>query len=355
MKDVRTRMTVRWALAAILLGLALLVLWPFLNGLAWSAVVVVSLWPVYRGLRKVMPGGSRSAAAVLMSLALAFFLVLAMLPLGLELSRELKISVKWLQTVAAGGTAPLAGTLAKVPVVGGWIGSLAAEEIDVREAVVKFLSAQQENVLAAVSYVARGVVSFLGTVIFLIFCSFFFFRDGDALAGRLVAFARSYGTESGVQLIYTAWNTVLGVMYGVLSTAIAQGVLAAIGYTAAGVPSPVLLGCVTSLFSLIPFGTPLVYLPVAAWIFLDGGTWYAALGLALWGICVVSLADNLLRPFFLSYSANLPLLVAFLGVIGGIVAFGAVGVFFGPVILAVTRVMVQAAIPKNSAGGNAAA
>ncbi len=109
--------------------------------------------------------------------------------------------------------------------------------------------------------------------------------------------------------------------------------LAGLGYWGAGVRAPVLLAVMTSLVALVPWGTPLVWLPVAAWLLLTGHT-AAGIGLLLWGMLVVSWVDNLLRPLVISNAAHIPFLLVLFGVIGGAAAFGLIGLFVGPVILA---------------------
>ncbi|WP_141672274.1 AI-2E family transporter, partial [Acidithiobacillus ferrivorans] len=111
-------------------------------------------------------------------------------------------------------------------------------------------------------------------------------------------------------------------------------VLAGVGYAVAGLPAPVLLAIVTLLFSFIPIGTPLVWGAASIWLLFQGDIW-AGVGLALWGALVVSWIDNLIRPLVISNAVRIPFLLVLFGVLGGILAFGFLGVFLGPVLLAV--------------------
>jgi predicted PurR-regulated permease PerM len=134
--------------------------------------------------------------------------------------------------------------------------------------------------------------------------------------------------------------TVRGAAYGVIATAAAQGTLAALGYYMAGSPIPLLLGAVTGVVALIPFGPPIVYLPVAAYLSLFTPLpWYHAVGLALWGTLVVSGVDNVLRPLFISQATSGSPILVFIGVLGGVLAFGLLGVFAGPAIIAVAQLL----------------
>jgi predicted PurR-regulated permease PerM len=124
------------------------------------------------------------------------------------------------------------------------------------------------------------------------------------------------------------------VVYGILLTALVQGTLAGLGYWVAGMASPVTLGVLTALFALIPFGTPLVWGGAGAWLLFQGETG-AAIGVWIWGAAVVSQIDNVLRPIFISSVGAIPFLLVLFGVLGGLLAFGLVGLFVGPIVLAV--------------------
>ncbi|MEA3276350.1 MAG: AI-2E family transporter, partial [Pseudomonadota bacterium] len=117
-------------------------------------------------------------------------------------------------------------------------------------------------------------------------------------------------------------------------TALAQGALAGLGYWVAGAGAPVLLGALTALLALVPFGAPLVWGSVGVWLLLTDAFW-PGVGVLLWGALVVSMIDNLVRPLAISSSTRIPFLAVFIGVLGGLQAFGLVGLFIGPVILAV--------------------
>ena len=128
--------------------------------------------------------------------------------------------------------------------------------------------------------------------------------------------------------------TTQAVVYGLVLTALAQGTLAGLGYWAAGVEAPVLLAALTVLVALIPFATPFVWGSIGVWLLLQGQL-AAGVGLLLWGVLVVSWVDNLIRPLVISRATSIPFLLVMFGVLGGLAAFGLVGLFLGPVILAV--------------------
>lgn len=135
-------------------------------------------------------------------------------------------------------------------------------------------------------------------------------------------------------LLGIARTTVTGVIYGILGTGLAQGVLATAGFAVAGVPGAVLLGVATFFLSVVPVGPPLVWTGAVIWLFQQGEPGWAIF-VAAWGFLVVSTVDNVIMPFIISRGARLPFAVVLLGVLGGLLAFGVIGVFLGPTLLAV--------------------
>lgn len=166
------------------------------------------------------------------------------------------------------------------------------------------------------------------------FLTFFLLRDAPVLAERLGIVVERLGGERGRHLLKVAGGTVHGVIYGMLGTALIQAVVAGIGFAIAGVPGAVLLGVLTFFFAVIPFGPPIIWLPAAFWLFAQGSPGWAIFML-IWGALGISSVDNILRPFLISQGTRMPFILVFCGLVGGAVAFGLVGVFLGPVLLAV--------------------
>lgn len=128
--------------------------------------------------------------------------------------------------------------------------------------------------------------------------------------------------------------TVKGVIYGLIGSALAQALLAGIGFWIAGVPQALLFGFLTFALSFVPIGPPLVWGSVALWLFIQGAVWWD-LFVAAWGLLLVSSIDNVIRPYALGKTNNLPVLLGLFGFLGGVVAFGFIGIFLGPTLLAV--------------------
>jgi predicted PurR-regulated permease PerM len=142
------------------------------------------------------------------------------------------------------------------------------------------------------------------------------------------------GGATGVRMLRLAADVTRGVVWGLVGTAVAQGVLTAIGLSLAGVPQPVLLAVVAGVISILPVGAPLVWIPASLWLFTQGETG-GGIYMALDGGLVISSVDNVIRPWAIARGANLPLLLTLLGALGGVFAFGFLGLFLGPVVLAV--------------------
>ena len=162
----------------------------------------------------------------------------------------------------------------------------------------------------------------------------FLFRDGDRLLEELRGVLRDLLGDR-VQAYFTVvGDTTRAVVYGLLLAAFAQVLLACLGYWLAGVNARAFWGAATALIALIPFGAPLVWVSIGVWLLLRGEVG-AGIGLLLWGALAISWIDNLVRPLIISGAAKIPFLIVLCGVLGGLAAFGLIGLFVGPVILAV--------------------
>lgn len=178
--------------------------------------------------------------------------------------------------------------------------------------------------------VGQGVTQ----VLISAFLAFFLLRDAPELAERLTVAVERLAGQRGRYLINVAGNTVRGVIFGILATAIAQAVAAGLGFWLAGVPGAVLLAVLTFFFAVVPFGPPMIWIPAAIWLFSQDKTGWGIFML-VWGLLGISSVDNVLRPLLISQGSKMPFALIFCGVIGGALTFGLVGVFLGPTLLAV--------------------
>ena len=193
----------------------------------------------------------------------------------------------------------------------------------------QYLLPAGEWLLGAAAILGQGTLQ----LAFALFIAFFFYRDGVDGAKGLQNVAHRLGGERAIRLLNVVGATIKSVVYGTIGTAIAQSALTSLGLWLAGVPGVLLLGFITFLMALTPIGAPLVWFPAAIWLFYANATGWAVF-LVLWGIFVVGGADNIIRPYFISRGSDLPFVLVFLGVLGGTLAFGFLGLFLGPTLLA---------------------
>jgi len=321
---------------AVLLALGvgcLIVLWPFVSALLWAVVLCFSTWPLYCRLLRLM-GNRRTLAALAMTVGLVLVFLLPFVIIGTTLAsnvRELTAATqKW---IGSGPPAPPAW-LARIPAIGSktsdYWQSLAQDS-------AKLWTEAQRFVEPAGTWLLKGGIALGSGVIRLalsILIAFFLFRDGAAVGQRLAALVERIGGERGQHLLIVAGKTIRGVVYGILGTALAQAVMAGIGFLIAGVPGAALLALLTFFASVVPIvGTALVWVPAAIWLFYQGTTGWGIFML-IWGVGVANL-DNIVKPWLISQGSNMPFLLIFFGVLGGALAFGFIGVFLGPTLLAV--------------------
>jgi predicted PurR-regulated permease PerM len=181
-----------------------------------------------------------------------------------------------------------------------------------------------------------------------LFAAFFFWLSGERLAADFRHLMHRVAGRYAPQLIQATANTVRGAVYGILGTAILQGFLTAFGLAIAGVPRVVLLGTVAAFLAVLPIGAPLVWIPAGLWLLSDGHTARGIFMLA-YGVIVVSGTDHIVRPYFIARGAKLPFLLTVLGVLGGVLAFGVLGIFLGPVLLGVGLTLVMEFIRADAA------
>lgn len=200
----------------------------------------------------------------------------------------------------------------------------------------RFLSWAQEWLISAGKALVGGVTQVLVSA----FLAFFLLRDAPELSERLAVTVERLAGDRGRHLIKVAGDTVRGVIYGILGTAIVQALVAGLGFWIAGVPGMVLLAVLTFFFAVVPFGPPLIWLPASLWLFAQDKPGMG-LFMLLWGFLGISSVDNILRPYLISQGSKMPFVLIFCGVIGGALAFGLVGVFLGPTLLAVAFRLVE--------------
>ena len=320
------------AIAFLVIG-CLYVLRPFLAGILFAAAVVISSWPLFLFLLKHM-GNRRSLAALTLTLTLLLLVIMPIALVAYNLADDVGRFYDQLKVAVQTGHVEPPGWLRRLPLVGEWADKYVRTAVSSREQMMEVASRLLEP---ARHYVlGGGIVLGIGVAQMTLaaFVSFFLYRDGHALLRAIrVAMDRIIG-ESAERVAVTVSHTVRGVMYGLLGTALAQALVAALGFAIAGVPGVLLLGFATFVLSLVPVGPPLIWGGAAIWLFNQGQTGWGVFML-VWGLVLISGVDNVVKPMLISRGSDLPFLLVLLGVLGGVLAFGFVGLFIGPVLLAV--------------------
>ncbi len=331
--DRRIELTARIAAIAILIIGCFLVLRPFLTATLFAASVCLSTWPTYAWLRRRLHGRHTLAAGV-MTLILAIAGLVPFVLLVTSLVDDIPSAVESAKGLFAAGPPDPPAWLVRLPVFGEQIDAYWHRIFDNRDellGLVKRLLEPTRAFLVAVGGVLAGGIVQLTLAVFI---GFFLYRDGDPLVATIRGATSRLAGALADPMLSTIGNTVVGVMYGLVGTALAQAVAATIGFLVAGVPSALLLGAATFLLSLVPVGPPLVWGGAAVWLFSNGEIGWGVFML-LWGVLVVSSIDNFVKPLLISRGAAMPFVLVLLGVFGGVLAFGFVGIFLGPTLLAV--------------------
>ena len=309
----------------------IIVLYPFFSALLWAAILTFTTWPVYKTLAQ---RAGRYTAATLMMILTALLVVL---PLGLVTSEGVRDApgiIHWLETAFSMHLPGPPHWVEKTPVVGHqvaqtwskWSADLSAAGASVQP----YLGDIAGRALNLLVQLASGLLQ----LVLALFIAFFFWVGGESLGAHVAAIIRRIAGSYADRLLAVTGNTVRGTVYGILGTAIVQGILTGIGFAIASVPSPVLFGGMAAFFAVLPIGAPLVWVPAAIWLAMTHRLAWGIV-LAVYGVVAISGADHVIRPMFISRGAQLPYLLTVLGVLGGVLAFGGLGIFLGPVLLGV--------------------
>ncbi len=319
-------------LLAGLLMLAFQVLQPFIVPVIWAVILAYVTWPAHERLVRLC-GGRRGPAALLMTMLLASMIILPIVWLVALLQSEVLDAYRQMTALLSRGI-QLPDLVLKLPLVGDWLrdwlARITANPDELMIEIRGFLDRSSGEFGGFVGGVGRNVVKLVIALLSL----YFMFRDGHTLAAQTSQGLRQFLGSRVEHYLVAIGDTVKAVVYGLVLAALAQGTLAGVGYFFAGLEAPVFLAALTFLVALIPFVVPFMWGGASLWLLLNGET-YAALGLFIWGATAVSWIDNIVRPLVISGATQIPFLLVMFGVLGGLTAFGLVGLFIGPVILAV--------------------
>ena len=327
-----TRSVLAILLMGVLIGTSFWVLSPFLLSLVWAMMIVVATWPLMLKVQAALR--RRSLAVALMTAALLLVFIVPLLLAVQTVAANIDTLTRWMRTLATASIPPPPEWVVKIPLVGAkladqWEIVAAAGKEDLAARIAPYATGVAHWLAGALGSVGLLTIQFLLTVLI----AAIIYSRGEAARDALIRFGRRLAGDRGERVVLLAGQAIRAVALGVVVTALVQTLLAGIGLAVAGVPFASLLTGVILLLCIAQIGPLVVLVPSVIWLFWnDANAWGTAL--LVWTILVGAL-DNILRPLLIRKGADLPLLLIFAGVIGGLLAFGIIGLFVGPVVLAV--------------------
>jgi predicted PurR-regulated permease PerM len=328
-----TRAVLQLAALGALIGVSLLIIKPFLGPILWAATGAVATWPILLRVQTWL-GGKRAPAIMLMT---AVFLLTLMAPFYVAVATitdNAEQIVKWSKSLTTLTPPGPPAWVRSIPLVGsslvtGWQQLLVSGPEQITARIPALAHAVALWFLSQVGNVGLLLGQFVLTIIFI----GVLYANGEMAHRATEAFARRLAGAEGEKAVVLATQAVRGVASGVVLTAIVQSLLAGVGLGVAGVPFAAMLTTATFMLSIAQIGPLPVLIGAVIWVYdKNSAAW--AIGLLLWTIFCTT-TDNLLRPFLIRRSSNIPLILIFLGVLGGLIAFGVIGLFIGPTVLAV--------------------
>ncbi|MBF6558954.1 MAG: AI-2E family transporter [Candidatus Binataceae bacterium] len=319
-------------LALLVLGCGLVML-PFLSAIVWAIILSFSSWGIFCRIRSLL-GDRPTLAALVMTLGLAAIVVAPFVLVGNSLADNVSDVIVLVRNSFGSGPRQPPQWIGEIPVVGPHLSEYIAHLAN--DAAAR--GAAMHQLIQPLKTFALGLGKALGHGVLEISLSllvgFFLYRDGDGAAARLETSAFRLAGARGARLLEVARATVKGVVHGILGTSLMQGVLGGIGFWIAGVPGVFLLGFATFILSFVPLATAILWIPAVGWLYAQGATGWAIF-LVVWSVVIGGLIDHVIKPMIIARTGGTPFLIVLFGVIGGAIAFGFIGVFIGPTLLAV--------------------
>jgi len=331
-------------LAALCIGILIVssfwVLRPFLISIIWAALIVVATWPILTWLETRL-GGRRGLAVAVMTAAMLLVVFVPMMLVVLTIVNNAESITAQAKSLTSLSLSSPPDWIERTPLVGGKL----AERWKV------FASLSPEERLARVTPYARTVLQWLATqaggigmamlqFLLTMIIAMILYARGEIVSEGVLSFARRLAGRQGEDVAVLAGKAVRGIVLGVVVTALVQAAVGGVGLFIVGVPAAALLTAVMSILCLAQLGPLLVLIPAIIWLYWSGQPAWGTVLLAF--SAVAGTIDNVIRPFLIKKGADLPLLLIFAGVIGGLIAFGIIGLFIGPVALAVSYTLLKA-------------
>jgi predicted PurR-regulated permease PerM len=331
------------AVLALLAYALFLIFRPFYGPMVWAFLIAFLLFPLVRRVRSAV-SGRNGVAATLVTLAVIVGLVLPTVVVVAAFGGQAVELGQRLTAVAQQYQIRGAEDLTQIPVFGEavkWVDErIPASAAEIQAWLIGTLQSVLHFVVSHSGTFVVGAFGVFGSLSLMLFVLFFFLRDGDAMVVRAIRLI-PMDPKKKERLVRHLGDVTRAVVFGTLVTALVQGFLIGIAFWITGLSSPVVFGGLAFIASFIPFvGTALVVAPACLYLLAQGVVWKTVFML-VWGVVVAGSADNVLRPALVSGRAQIGTLTAFFGVIGGIAAFGMVGLFLGPVFLALVLALIE--------------
>ncbi len=341
----RLRQYAQLAAVLIIVVGCYLVLHPFIPAVLFAAVVCSATWPLYVLLRKAL-WGRAELAALAMTLLLILLVIGPTVLLAASLADDVTTMAEAAKVMLNAGPIKPPDWVREIPMVG----QLLADYWQRLASSGDSLSTLSKSLLGPVRSFLVGTGKAAGEgllqLVLASFIGFFFYRDGETLIIAVRKGLDQIAGGRGQEFLETIDNSVTGAVSGIFGTALAQALVAMIGFVIAGVPAAFLLSMATFFLSIVPIGPPLIWGGATVWLVYEGQVAWAVF-MAAWGFFGISAIDNLVKPYLISRSSKLPMLLIVLGVVGGVVAFGFIGLFIGPPVLAIGLTLLQGWIGRS--------
>ena len=328
---------------------SLWILSPFLLALCWATTIVIATWPAMTALQARV-GGNRSIAAMVMTLLLLLVFVLPLVLVVIAVLSHTHDIGDWVNSAQTFKIPAAPRWVADLPIVGQ---STARYWNDFSEAGFAPLKPYAKQVFSWFASQLGTVGAALVHILFTVVIAAILYATGDAAAIGVRLFCRRLAGDRGDRVVVLAAQAVRGVALGVVVTALAQTAISGIGLAISGMPLAGPLTLLILALCIAQLGPPLVLVPAVIWMYLYGDSNAWATVLLVFSV-IAGTMDNVLRPYLIKKGADLPILLIFAGVIGGLISVGVVGIFVGPVVLAVTYRLLEEWVRESPAPGPAA-
>jgi predicted PurR-regulated permease PerM len=324
------------------LGYALILIFrPFVAAMSWAAFLAFLLYPLNLKVRRRLHGAARAAA--MLTVVAPIVILLPLSAVSIEFVSQIALLVQKLEQAGRQLDIKTFSDLQQFPLIARanlWLQTHAGVSAGQIQSWV--ISGTQDVLQRAASLSGSFFIGALGSLVgfaIMLCLLFFFLRDGDAMVAR-VRLLIPLDEARKDRLFSRLSDVTRAIVYGTTLTALLQGLLLGIGFAIAGLPSPVVFGVLAALLSMLPVGgAAFVWVPAVGWLFYDG-RWGFAIFMIIWGLMLAGL-DNVLRPLLISGRARISALAVFVGVLGGIPAFGAIGIIAGPIVLSLVLALIE--------------